>query len=523
MKVNVVLWCTALGLFCSLSFTACTSPTSPQKEITADAGSQEPSLREPSPEKTLEPSFGDGGSGDNAPDTPVADEPPKQQQSFPRLADAVVLKDHNPDPNVVEVKLKAVEKKVEILPGLNLTFLTYNGLLPGPTIRARVGNKVIIHFTNNLKEDTTVHWHGLRIPDKMDGTPRVQKPVKPGETFKYEFIVKDAGSYWYHPHVRSNEQIEKGLYGTLIVQEKKNIEVTRERFVVLDDILLSTEGLRKGFPDFLKTHPEIMHGRFGNYLMVNGKIGTYKTTAKVGEVERWRIVNTANARTMKLNFKGSGFKVRMIGTDGGLLQSPRDVTGPVIVAVGQRYDFEVTYLKPGKFFLESIVLTSNRTEQGYAQVDVSVADGDASKAPKLTYPKIQFPNRTSTIAKAISFSAIQDPSSPAGISWLLNGKAHWKTPMFTFTQGDTVTFRLKNLAGPEHPFHLHGQFFEVLFRNGNKANEPGLKDTALLTGRGTLTLKAYLDNPGRWMIHCHIGSHSELGMMAEILVKPKKP
>ena len=266
-----------------------------------------------------------------------------------------------------------------------------------------------------------------------------------------------------------------------------------------------------------------MHGRYGNYMMTNGKIGVHKTNAKVGDVERWRIVNTANARTMKIDFKGDGFKIRLIGTDGGLLESPRDFKGPLFVAVGQRYELEITYLKPGKFSLDNILMTSGRVEKNYPQISVEVAEGDLSKAPRPVYPKVEFPKRSSSMAKTITFSAVRDSSSPVGISWQLNGKSHWMKPMFTFTQGDTVTFRLKNLAGPQHPFHLHGQFFEILYRNGKPANEPGLKDTALLTGMGTLTLKAYFDNPGRWMVHCHIGSHSKLGMMAEIIVNPKKP
>ena len=435
---------------------------------------------------------------------------------FPKLEGGQILEDKNPDPDVVEVHLEAIPKKIKLTDKITATMYTYNGIIPGPIIRARVGNKVIVHFTNKLPEATTVHWHGLRIPDNMDGSPRVQKPVQPGETFTYTFTLKDAGSYWYHPHVRSHEQVEKGLYGMFVIQEKENIAFTRERAFVLDDILLTATGLAP----FLKSHPEIMHGRNGNQLFMNGQIEKQSFKVKAGDLERWRLVNVSNARTMDIQLQG--FDVQVIGTDGGLINKPY-VFQRLDVAVGQRFDLEVKFNKTGTFKVALMVRTTKGLQAiTFAEVTVEGTPPQSpTKSPK--YPKIEpLPSRKVDAKKLITFGAVRDNNSPGGIAWQMNGKSHWKEFMYTFKQGMTVQFTLKNLAGPEHPFHLHGQFFQVISRNGNKAYEPGLKDTVLVKGMETVEIIAYMDNPGRWMAHCHILEHAELGMMAEFKVEASK-
>ena len=110
-----------------------------------------------------------------------------------------------------------------VLPGIGTQALTYNGSIPGPLIRAHVGDRVIVHFTNGLSEPTTVHWHGIRVLAAMDGTPATQEPVMPGGTFDYDFRVPDAGLYWYHPHVHSALQVAEGLYGALLVEDPQSL------------------------------------------------------------------------------------------------------------------------------------------------------------------------------------------------------------------------------------------------------------------------------------------------------------
>ena len=437
------------------------------------------------------------------------------------LGPALAL-DLDPATDVVEVELVAAEAKLDLLQAAPaVTWYAYNGQVPGPTIVARVGDTVRVKFTNKLSEKTTIHWHGLRIPDAMDGNPRIQDPVEPGESFTYEFVVKEAGTFWYHPHVRSNEQVEKGLYGAFVVREAAPVAVARERLLVLDDVLLS----EAGWPPFLTGHGELMHGRTGNRLLVNGLDVPQQAAAKFTDIERWRVINTANARTMRLDVQGEAL-VRVVGTDGGLLAEPYTLQGPLQVAVGQRYDLEVLHGAVGKVTLRSLVPSLGPDNKvvlkPYPLVEVAVADhpGPATSYntpfPGFTPP----PPRPSNKEVTLTFSGQQDPTSPTGLAWLINGKAWWKdAPLFTFAEGDTVTMTIKNLAGPEHPFHLHGQFFEVLTLNGADAAEPGLKDTVLVPGMSTVAIRAWMDNPGRWMAHCHILEHAEQGMMSEIFVE----
>jgi FtsP/CotA-like multicopper oxidase with cupredoxin domain len=423
------------------------------------------------------------------------------------------LEDENPAANIVEVSLRAEETRVTLSDGLEVDMYTYNGSLPGPIIQAQVGQTVIIHFQNDLPEPTTVHWHGLRIPDKMDGTPRVQDPVEPGETFTYEFVVPDAGSYWYHPHVRSNEQVEKGLYGLFVVRDEQEPEFDQERYFTIDDILLDQNG---EMPDFLTRHPEIMHGRTGNTLLTNGSADVVSLSADQNAVERWRLVNPANARTMTLELVGASWRV--IGTDGGYLPQPYE-TERLVLPVGQRFDVEVIYDEATVVELNSIVLVRN--EQGefvedafeLVTVDVSAVDREPRQ---VELPDVALPDRQPTRDETIVFDVRQ---ALRGTEWTLNGEANAQEPLFTFANREVVRIKLRNDAGPEHPFHLHGNFFTIVDDGREWTDQPGLKDTVLVPGMDEVEIIAYLDNPGQWMAHCHILEHAELGMMSEIIVE----
>ena len=468
----------------------------------------------------------DGGS-DTGVDAGPLDAGVAVAKPLPPLVTTAVLKDINPAANIVEVHLTAQVVNKKLHPDVpELAMFLYNGQFPGPTLRARVGDTVIVHFKNELPEKTTVHWHGLRISDDMDGSPRIQNPVEPGGTFTYTYVVKDAGTFWYHPHVRANEQVEKGLYGAMIVEEAENIGFTRDRMWVLDDIYLTKEGF--GAFDAWP-HPVTMHGRSGNILLLNGaKTPLDEIEAKKGDVERWRVVNTANARTMKIDIVGPAF-VRVIGTDGGIIATPYDIDNTKIdVPVGARFDIEVAYYDTGAVQLrQHIAVAAAGGGVRYKPLvmqrikvldDPKVTDINTPQLPTVTSLSDRQVDRTVNM----TFRAVEDPKSPAGVTWQINEKGMWMTPIFTFNEGETVEILIENKAGPEHPFHLHGQFFEILEVNGVNPKLPGLKDTALIPGMGKVRLKAYMDNPGMWMAHCHILEHAELGMMGEIAVTPAK-
>ncbi|MDR8389820.1 multicopper oxidase family protein [Aliifodinibius sp. S!AR15-10] len=206
--------------------------------------------------------------------------------------------------------------------------------MPGPVLKARKGDTLVVSFTNSLGEPTTIHWHGLRIPSLMDGTEDVQKPVQPGETFEYRFVLPDAGTYWYHPHFNEPTQLERGLYGALVVEDPNDPTVDADRLFLIDDMKLTKGNKFKQPGWFLARWMERHDGREGETLLINGKEQPV-IEVNAGQQERWRFANTSSARYILLHLGGEPFQV--IGTDGGLLEKPYSVT-EVLVTPGERYD-----------------------------------------------------------------------------------------------------------------------------------------------------------------------------------------
>lgn len=446
------------------------------------------------------------------------DQPVEAEWSLPELVGVAVLDDLSSDPDIVEVELRADLSTHLLSDDFAVELMTYNGHFPGPTLQAKVGDEVIVHFTNRLDQPTTVHWHGLRIPDDMDGNPRIQNPVQPGETFTYRFVVPEAGTFWYHPHVRAHEQVERGLYGPIVIHDPAEPVYDVERVIVLDDVLLDGNGLASTAISGM----DAMHGRLGNALLANGWGGELVAETVQGYVERWRLVNTSNARTLAVSLEGAGYQV--VATDGGRLAQPY-VHDVMLLAVGQRYDLEVSFPSDGVAELNVHVTTVNEQNQAEeVAIPVYRVEPVASDMwPVLPewpeYSPLIQPDRPIDREERIVISA--QNTEERGLEWLLNGQAHgMEGPLFTFNQGDTVKFTIVNELGPEHPFHLHGQFFEIVNRGSVWTNQPGLKDTVLIPGGATVEVIAYMDNPGQWMAHCHILEHAELGMMSEIVVLP---
>src|SRR5438067_1065063 len=144
--------------------------------------------------------------------------------------------------SVVRYHLEASEVDWEIAPGRKVRGYGFNGQVPGPVLEAKQGVPLDIEFTNRLPKPTVIHWHGLRIPAAMDGTEVVQRPVQPGETFTYRFTPPDAGTFWYHPHANETEQLEKGLYGPLIVRAADELSLDGEKILVFDDVRIDKSG-----------------------------------------------------------------------------------------------------------------------------------------------------------------------------------------------------------------------------------------------------------------------------------------
>src|SRR2546426_3885641 len=234
---------------------------------------------------------------------------------------------------LVSVELEAREFDWEFAPGRSIRGFGFNGEVPGPLIEAEVGDTIEVRLTNSLPQATTIHWHGVRVPADMDGTEAVQSPVEPGGVFEYRFVVPDAGTFWYHSHTNETEQLERGLYGPLIVRGPDEPKLDHERVLLLDDLKLGADAGAAAFGDEHEHHA----GREGDVCLINGRLEPELDVA--GEaIERWRIVNTANTRFVRLSIGARAFSI--IGTDGGLLPEPIRAT-EVLVTPGERIDLAV--------------------------------------------------------------------------------------------------------------------------------------------------------------------------------------
>ncbi|MEZ4318151.1 MAG: multicopper oxidase family protein [Myxococcota bacterium] len=446
--------------------------------------------------------------------TPETVEDSPQEPSLPMVEGVAAAEDHDDDPKVVEVHLTASRTEKDWIDGGATPVWAYNGQVPGPLIHARVGDTLRVVFTNDLPDPTTIHWHGLRIDNAMDGVPAVQEPIEPGETFTYEFVLPDAGSYWYHPHIRGHEQVDRGLYGPLVVHEAQESEPTvdRDRYFVLDDVALQENGRHYGFST---GGMDGMHGRHGNVLLANGQTELITDTVQPGTVERWRIVNTANARLMYADVRGADWRV--VGVDGGLLEEPY-TTDRLRLPVGRRFDVEVIPRADAEKLKLRVLIPSQTGFDRFPMFEAAIEGPPASTAVPI-WPAAAMPDpvpETQEVDVELDFGS----GGMMGMAWVINGQRYEEGDSIPIQGNVPTRIHLRDVSGAGHPFHLHGQFFEVLSRNGVEGDIPGPLDTIHVGGDDELELFTMFDNPGLWLGHCHILEHAELGMMTSFDVTP---
>jgi FtsP/CotA-like multicopper oxidase with cupredoxin domain len=428
-------------------------------------------------------------------------------------------RDFDPDPRVLEVDLEAYVKPMEIVPGKLTAVWSYNGQLPGPLLKLNVGDRLIVHFRNGLPVPTSIHWHGLRIPNAMDGVPGfTQEPIPPGGEFTYDFIVPDAGTFWYHPHYDSAAQVGYGLYGALVVNDPAEPATFGDELVLLlSDMSLDAEGLlqepKSGgrFGD--------LFGREGSVLLVNGKV---LPTLKVrqGKQQRWRVINAARSRYYTLRYRRS--PLVLLGGEGGLAAESRTVDEIKIVP-GQRLDFVFT---PPDAPGTAGKLRWYPTDRGYGSTYNRLAE-DIMHIVTVDDPPVipvTIPRQLRDIAPLDTTGAHQELlnltigyDEHQDVSMGINGVHHKHAAPIMAKVGETQVWIVRNDTDFSHPFHLHGFFFQVL----GPAGVTEWRDTVDVPLHSEVKLAVRFDaRPGMWMYHCHILDHAEVGMMGHLHVLP---
>ena len=432
--------------------------------------------------------------------------------------------DLNPDPHIVEIELEARIETFEVEPGLSVEAWTYNGLVPGPLIRVTVGDRLIVHFTNALPDPTTIHYHGLRIPIEMDGVPGYSQPhVEPGGTFTYDFIVPDAGIYWYHPHVMSAMQVGFGLYGAFLVEdptEAETVGVDDSLVILLSDMAVTDDG-ELDDPDSGGS-AGMAFGREGNHVLVNGR-KTPHMLARSGAPQRWQIVNAAKSRYYMLDL-GEEYTFTKVGGDGGLLEYSVEQDF-LVLGAGERADVIIT---PRGVPGDELMLRSQLHDRGYGSTEmrtvqdlvaITIADQPehvGGPLPEVTRAIEPFRAEGATEI-TLTLTIDQDPIS-LKFEYGINGVPYWKASPVLAELGETQIWTVENTTPWSHPLHLHGFFFMVLDEDGAPVRPYEWKDTVDVPFKQTrrLLVRFDEDRPGTWLFHCHILDHAAGGLLSTV-------
>ncbi|GMR12619.1 MAG: hypothetical protein BMS9Abin29_0809 [Gemmatimonadota bacterium] len=450
------------------------------------------------------------------------------------------------------------------LHGRSFVMFAFNEQIPGPLLRVPQNATITVLFENRIDWPLTVHWHGVRIENRYDGTPVTQDVVPPGGGFEYSVFFRDAGIYWYHPHVREDVTQDLGLYGNMrVLAEREDFygPAHREEILTLDDILVGEDDLMP-YGTAVATHA--LMGRFGNVFLVNGE-PEWTAEATRGEVIRFFFTNVSNTRTYNLSFGGAPMK--LVGSDVGNFEREEWVES-VVIAPAERYVVHVRFPEAGSYPLVNDVQGIDHLYGTYfpesdtlGVVEVSAAavgedlsgsfevlredratveeieryrphfDRPVDHELELTMEAPGLPRLVRRLMQLDSayFSPVEWSgtmpmmnwaATASDVRWILRDPRTGDENMdiaWSFSVGDVVKLRLHNqrrvLHAMQHPIHLHGQRFLLLEMNGVPNRNRVWKDTLMLPVGATADILLELSNPGLWMLHCHIAEHLEAGMM----------
>lgn len=411
---------------------------------------------------------------------------------------------------------------------------TFNGKVPGTPVRSPAGKELILSVVNELDVPTAVHWHGIRLPNAMDGVAGLTQPaIQPGERFNYTFTPPDAGTFWYHSHVNAFEQIGRGLYGPLIIEEPSPPRVDRELIWMIDDWRLLEDASISD--DFGAMHDRSHAGRIGNVPTVNGRFRDV-VSVRSGERLRIRIINAANARNFALSF--TDLSPQIIAIDGQAVK-PYVADGPIVIGAAGRVDIILDMTgKPGtrstvvdQFYRDPFDLTSFVYSKD-KPIRNSIPDWPIALSP----PSLPEPDMNNLVTQSIviaggamgglrrakyngQWMGLREIAQQ-GLVWALNDTvAHTldMPPLIDVAIGTSVKLVIRNQTAFPHPMHLHGHHMKLLSIDGQTIS-PQWVDSPLIMPDQTVELAFVADNPGKWLFHCHALEHHAAGLGALVKV-----
>jgi len=446
-----------------------------------------------------------------------------------------------PDQPIKKINLVALESTNEIKRGIFRKVWTYNGTVPGQEIRVTQGDFVEVTLKNILPDPITIHWHGYPLKSAMDGVPGVnQDAVRQGESFTYKFSADVPGTYWYHSHQQGSNQVDRGLYGALIVEPKNKVKPNKDFTLILDEWtedesgMESMEGMEEmsdSSKENFKTaeeaslaEEESMKDMYNIYT-VNGKSGDLIEPLKVikGDVVRLRFIN-AGYRSHTVHIPGTNIKV--VSTDGQDINGAQVIKDKLIaISPGERYDIEFTVENTESYYID--FHDSNKYND---QIKIPVYVG--ANTQKFTVEttsdlqQLDFSNYGTSSEGSFTLNEKynQEFSIDLGIKlndgslkYTINGKTFNELPALNLNKDDLIKLTYTNKSNVDHPMHLHGHFFQVIAKNGIPVTGATLsKDTLLIKPNESYTIAFKADNPGSWVQHCHELHHAAGGMMQKV-------
>ena len=411
---------------------------------------------------------------------------------------------------------------------------TFGGSVPGTEIRVRHGEAVDATIHNRLDVPTAVHWHGIRLPNAMDGVAGLtQPPIEPDTSFRYQFTPPDAGTYWYHSHVMAYEQVGRGLYGPLIIEEREPPTVDRDLTWMIDDWRLADDA--SIIENFGAGHDRSHAGRIGNVPTVNGRFRDVVPVQR-GERIRLRLINASNARNFALSF--DELSPMVIAVDGQPV-TPHAADGPIVIGAAGRVDLIIDMqgapdsisAVTDSFYREPFELVKF-AYLGSVLRDEPINAEIALPATKIPMPDLNRAAHTEVVIGGGAMGGLRRAMMDGnwmdlreiarkGYVWAMNDVVGHKldmAPLLDLKKGASVRLTLRNDTAFPHPMHLHGHHMQLLSIDDTPLTEPRWVDSPLLMPRQKMELAFVADNPGKWLFHCHVLEHHSAGLGALVVV-----